>query len=85
MTDAEYLREMFDLTIKLTDACNNFGIRSDAYNAVLKEIAVSAARFNRSRRLWSWVMIIVLSFILWLVAWVVFWILLPFAMPSILG
>ncbi len=49
MTDTEYLQEMYDLTIKLTDACNNFGLRSDAYNDVLKEIAASAARFNRSR------------------------------------
>ena len=85
MTDNEYLEEMMVLTIKLTDACNNFGLRSDAYNAVLKEIAVSAARFNRTRRLWSWVMIIVLSFILCLVAWVVFWILSPFFINWVMG
>lgn len=64
MTDREYLEEMHELTVKLTDACNNFGFHSDAYDAVLREIAVCAARFNRSRRRRPWgyiVAIVVLS------------------------
>lgn len=54
MTDREYLEEMIVLTTRLTDACNNFGLRSDEYNAVLKEIADSAVLFNRSRRRRPW-------------------------------
>jgi len=54
MTDIEYLEKMFHLTTKLTDACNNYGLRSDEYNAVLKEIAARAARFNRSRGFSGW-------------------------------
>jgi len=54
MTDHEYLEKMILLTTRLTDACNNFGLRSDEYNAVLEDIAISAARFNRSRRRRNW-------------------------------
>lgn len=56
MTDSEYLEEMIVLTTRLTDASNNFGLRSPEYNAVLKEISASAARFNRSRHVSSVVM-----------------------------
>jgi len=51
MTDREYLEEMIHLTVKLTDAVDNFGYRSNEYNAVVKEISVSAERFNHSRRI----------------------------------
>ena len=51
MTDHEYLKHMFHLTVRLTDAVNNFGYRSDVYNNVLNEIAASAARFNRRRHI----------------------------------
>ncbi len=50
MTDHQYLKEMLDLTVKLTNACENDGYGSDAYNAVLTEIATSAVKFNHSRR-----------------------------------
>lgn len=72
MTDREYLEEMIHLTTKLTNACNNFGLRSDAYNAVLKEIAASAARFNDSRRRQPWFAIASVIFFSLLLAWIVY-------------
>ena len=71
MTDTEYLVEMLHLITRLTDACNNFGLHSPEYNAVLKDITTIAAHFNRRRRrrpLCAIVTIFVLSCILgWLV------------------
>jgi len=54
MTDREYIEEMNRLVVKLTDACNNFGFQSVAYNAVLREIGTCAALFNRSHRRRPW-------------------------------
>jgi hypothetical protein len=72
MTDSEYLAEMIDLTTKLTNACNDFGLRSDEYNAVLKDIAASAARFNRSRWRPSWFTIASICFLFLMLAWVIY-------------
>lgn len=69
MTDHEYLEEMIHLTTRLTDACNNFGLRSDEYNAVLKEIAASAAKFNRSRRSRYWLTKASIVLLLCVLAW----------------
>jgi len=69
MTDHEYLEEMIHLTTRLTDACNNFGLRSNEYNAVLKEIAVSAARFNRSRLRRNWLTKASIILLLCVLAW----------------
>lgn len=78
MTDTEYLEEMIHLTTRLSDACNNFGLRSPEYNAVLKDIAVSAARFNRSRRRRHWLSTVLIVFLVVLLALLVvdilFWI-----------
>lgn len=63
MTDREYLEEMILLTTRLTDACNNFGIRSPEYNAVLIDIAAGAARFNLSRRRRHWFRVAVIVFL----------------------
>ena len=64
MNDRTYLEHLMDLTIKLTNAVENDGYRSDAYNEVLKEIAVFGARFNRSRHRCSycttWIIMILL-------------------------
>jgi hypothetical protein len=68
MTDREYLEEMIDLTTKLTNACNDFGLRSDEYSAVLKDIAASAARFNRSLRRRSMFAGAFIAFLLFLLA-----------------
>ena len=54
MTDRQYLKQLLELTVKLTDAVEKDGYRSDAYNEVLKDISVSAARFNRCRRRRHW-------------------------------
>lgn len=72
MTDREYLEEMIELTTRLTNACNNFGLRSPEYNVVLKEIASSAARFNRSRRRRPWLPVGVIFFLICFLAWLVY-------------
>ena len=72
MTDREYLEEMIDLTTKLTNACNDFGLRSDEYNAVLKDIAASAARFNRSWWRPSWFAIASICFWFLMLAWAIY-------------
>jgi len=76
MTDRKYLEELIHLTARLTDACNNHGFRSVEYNAVLKEIAVSAALFNgrRRRRHWFAISMIfcLLAFLFWLVKSILF-------------
>ncbi len=72
MTNKEYLEEMIHLTTRLTDACNNFGLRSPEYNAVLKDVAASAARFNRSRRRRPWLYIAIFVFYLSVTAWLVY-------------
>ncbi|MBA7622218.1 hypothetical protein ES703_29592 [subsurface metagenome] len=67
MTDHEYLKQMLDLTVRLTNACENDGYGSDAYNAVLTEIATSAVKFNHSRRrrsLFTRASIVLLIFVL---------------------
>lgn len=77
MTDLEYLVEMTNQTARLTDACNNFGLRSPEYMACLDEIKASAARFNRSRRRRPWLSIVLIIFLwfllLLLVADVLYW------------
>lgn len=71
MKDSTYLKQMLVLTQRLCDACNTDGYGSDAYNEVLKEISVSAARFNRSwlvsSRVMSFVVIAAILFVLYLV------------------
>ena len=54
MTDHQYLELMLALTRKLTDAANDHGLQSEPYKSVLTEIAISAIRFNRSRRRQAW-------------------------------
>jgi len=75
MTDRKYLKEMLHLTVKLTDAANNFGYESDEYNAVLNQVFVSAARFNDSRRRRSWFVTFSLCVLICLLAWIVYTIL----------
>lgn len=72
MTDTEYLQEMIELTTRLTDACNNFGLRSPEYNAVLKEVAASAARFNHSRRRRHYLPAGVIFFLICFLGWLVY-------------
>ncbi len=72
MTNEEYHVELIDLTTRLTNACNDFGIRSDEYNAVLKDITASAARFNRSRWRPSWFAIASICFVFLMLAWVIY-------------
>ena len=69
MTNREYIEEMNRLVVKLTDACNNFGFQSDAYNAVLREIATCAALFNRSQRRRPWGYIVTIIVLVCLAAW----------------
>jgi uncharacterized membrane protein YjjP (DUF1212 family) len=71
MTNEEYHMELIDLTTKLTNAGNDFGLSSDEYNAVLKDITASAARFNRSRWRRSWGLICFCLFLLYCLAWLV--------------
>jgi len=54
MTDHQYLKHMLDLTVRLTNACENDGYGSDAYNSVREDIANFAVKFNRSRRRQAW-------------------------------
>jgi hypothetical protein len=75
MTDREHLEELVDLTTRLTNACNDFGLRSDEYNAVLKDIAASVARFNRSRWRRSMFAGAFIAFLLFLLALYVIYIL----------
>jgi hypothetical protein len=75
MTDREYLEELIDLTTKLTNACNDFGLRSDEYSAVLKDIAACAARFNRRLRRRSMFAGAFIAFLLFLLALYVIYIL----------
>ncbi len=72
MTNEEYHVELIDLTTRLTNACNDFGIRSDEYNAVLKDITASAARFNRRRSPPSLFTIFSIIFIFLMLAWIVY-------------
>ena len=51
MTDEQFLKHMFDLTVKLTEAVERDGYRSDAYNEVLKEIAECGSKFDRHKRI----------------------------------
>lgn len=71
MTDRQYLEYLFYLTVKLTDAVEKDGFRSDAYNAVLKEIAECASNFNRreriSRRVMNFVYISAILFVLYII------------------
>lgn len=69
MTDTEYLREMLDLTVKLTNACEKDGIGSDAYNAVLTEIAISAVKFNHRTRRRIWYTKASIVFLVLVLAW----------------
>jgi len=69
MTDREYLKEMLDLTVRLTNACENDGYGSDAYNAVLVEIANSAVKFNHSRRRRNWYTKASIVLLLCVLAW----------------
>lgn len=72
MTDKEYLETMILQTIRLTDACNDFGLRSPEYNAVLRDIASSASRFNRSRRRRHYLPLGVIFFLICFLAWLVY-------------
>jgi hypothetical protein len=72
MTNEEYHMELIDLTTKLTNACNDFGLRSDEYNAVLKDIAASTARFNRNRLRPSWFTIASICFLFLMLAWIIY-------------
>lgn len=71
MNDRQFLEHMFDLTVRLTDAVENDGYRSDAYNAVLKEIAECGSKFNRRKRIsrgvMNFVYIAAILFVLYLV------------------
>ena len=69
MTDKQYLQELLDLTVKLTNACETEGIGSDAYNAVLKDIAQSAVKFNHSRRRYVWFTKVSIVLLLCVLAW----------------
>jgi len=69
MTHRKFLKRMFDLTVRLTDAVEHDGYQSDAYNEVLEEIAKCGAIFNRSRRRRPWFIILVILF--WLLAFVI--------------
>jgi len=72
MTDQKYLEEMIHLTTRLSDACNNFGLHSPEYNAVIEDIAVSAARFNHSRRRRHYLPAGVIFFLICFLAWLVY-------------
>ncbi len=72
MNDRQFLQQMFDLTVKLTNAVENDGYRSDAYNEVLKEISEFGAKFNRRRRRRSWFAIASIFFVLLMLAWIVY-------------
>ncbi|MBA7683429.1 hypothetical protein ES703_91793 [subsurface metagenome] len=76
MTDRQFLKRMFDLTVRLTDAVENDGYRSDAYNEVHKEISECAAKFNRRRRRRSWFAIAIICLVLLMLACIVYSILL---------
>ena len=69
MTDHQYLERMLDFTRKLTDAADTDGLHSDAYNAVLKEIAVFAVKFNHSRRRRDWLTWASIVLLLFVLAW----------------
>jgi len=69
MTDRKYLEHMLDLTVRLTDACENEGYGSDAYNAVRVEIADFAVKFNRSRRRQAWYRLASLVVLACVLAW----------------
>ncbi|MBA7532884.1 hypothetical protein ES705_25114 [subsurface metagenome] len=75
MTNEEYLVVLIDLITKLTNACNDFGLRSDEYNAVLKDIHASAVRFNRNRWRRSMFAGAFIAFLLFLLALYVIYIL----------
>ncbi len=75
MTDHQYLKEMLDLTVKLTNACEKDGYGSDAYNAVLVEIANSAVKFNHSRCRRDWYIKASIFLLLCVLAWAFYMIL----------
>lgn len=75
MTDREYLKQMFELTVRLSEAVNVDGFRSDAYNDILKEVTIMASNFNRSRRRRNWLIILLLFVLFSLLCLVVFTIL----------
>ncbi|MBA7475208.1 hypothetical protein ES707_10574 [subsurface metagenome] len=72
MTSEEYHMELIDLTTRLTNACNDYGLHSDEYNTVLKDIAACAARFNRRRSPSSLFAIFSIIFIFLMLAWIVY-------------
>jgi len=69
MTDHQYLELMLAFTRKLADAANDQGLESDAYKAVLTEIAITAIRFNRSRRRQAWYRLASIVLLLCVLAW----------------
>lgn len=69
MTDHHYLVKMLDLITKLTNACDNEGFGSDAYNAVRYDIAEFAEKFLRSRRRRAWYRLISLCILACVLAW----------------
>lgn len=71
MTDKQFLEHMRYLITRLTDAVEQDGYRSDAYNEVLKEISECGENFNRRKPISPWVMnfvyIAAILFVLYLV------------------
>lgn len=75
MTNRQFLKRLISLTNKLGNSADEYGYRSDEYNAVLEEIHETGARFNRHMDLWHWLTKASIVLLLCLLAWIVYTIL----------